>query len=392
MNARQFGFRALAIGLGLLIGAAVVEIGLRLTGTTPVPIRRMAYAPRMPFDQLPHPPFVVYQKNFVGNQVYFGCTQTDCSPDMRVPFHTNAMRMRDRGHPLKKPEGTWRLLVLGDSFSVADGVHWMESWAQRLGVALDQDWPDRDVELFNTSQQAYSTLDQWHLLQYAIRFDPDMIAVGIYLNDAMPSTANWSARGVSRSDQEEHWTRYRAQNGPIGPWLPPFSAAERNQMSETGVNAHHFRGNVRRHRTFDQPLILLRWAAALSAGRQARTATLATIRTWWGPQNTLGQEEFRWSLAQLGKLQEDRGIPVVAVVFPWMDGLEGDYPFQDLHARIGDELDAAGIAHVDVLQAFQEAVRTGTFPWAHQTDHHPSSELHAVAADAMLPLVAAQAK
>lgn len=392
MNARKFGFRALAVGLGLLIGTAVAEIGLRLTGTTPVPIRGMDYAPRMPFQPLPHPPFLGYQKDFEGHQLYFACTQEGCSPDLRVPFRTNTMRMRDIGHPLQKPEGAWRLLVLGDSFSVADGVPRMESWAQRLGVALDQDWPDTEVELFNTAQQAYSTLDQWHLLQYAVRFDPDMIAVGIYLNDAMPSTANWSARGISRSDQDETWTQYGSQIGPIGPWLPPFSAAERNQMSETGVHLDHFQGNVWRRRTFEQPLILMRWAAALPVSLQGRAVTISTIRDWWGPRNTLGQEEFRWSLAQLGKLQEDRGIPVVAVVFPWMDGLQGEYPFEDIHARIGSDLDAAGIAHVDVLQAFQEAVRTGTSPWAHLTDHHPSSELHALAADALLPVVAAQAK
>ena len=392
MNAQGLGFRALAVGIGLLIGGGLVELGLRLSGTIPVPVKRMLYLPGQPYAPLSHPPFTTYLKDFEGHQIYFQCTEGGCTEDMRIDFRTSRKRMRDSLHTLEKAPGSWRLMVLGDSFSVADGVPRMESWAQRLGVALHQGWEGRQVELINTSQQAYSTLDQWHGLQYGIRLDPDMLAIGIYLNDAKPSTANWSVRGIPRREQGAFWDEYRVQNGTIGPWLPPISASERRQMPEAGLDHTHFSGNLRRRRNFEQPLALLKWAAALRTGRRERADTIAAIRAWWGPWNTLGQLEFSWSLAQLGKLQEDRAIPVVAVVFPWMDALEGSYPFHDIHQKIHDHLDDADIAWVDMLQPFQEAVQAGTVPWAHPSDHHPSSALHAVTAEALLPLVQARAK
>jgi hypothetical protein len=392
MNARSVGFRALAVGIGLLIGVGLVELGLRFTDTIPVRYKRMIYLPQPPFKAIPVPPFTTYLKNFEGDQIYYRCTSAGCTEDMRVGFRTNPMRMRDAVHAKRKPPGSWRLLVLGDSFGVADGVPRMESWAQRLGVALDSGREDLDVELINTSRQTYSTLDQWHVLQRRIRLAPDMVVIGVYLNDVIPSTANWSARGIPREQQGAIWTAYQAHPGPIGPWLPTFDAAERSEMPEAGLDSARFVGNLRRNRRFEHPLVLLRWAAALRTGRRERAGTIATIREWWGPGNTLGQEEFKWALAQIGKQREDRGIPVVAVVFPWMDGLEGAYPFHDIHERIHGHLDDAGIAWVDMLQPFQEAVEAGTEPWAHPTDHHPSSALHAVAADAVLPLVQAQAR
>ena len=133
------------------------------------------------------------------------------------------MRMRDFSHNLQKPPNTFRILILGDSFSVADGVNRMEAWPHLLGAAVDELKQVKRVEVINTSMQAYSTLDQWHVLQHMIRFDPDLIIVGIYLNDAMPSKTNWSTRGIPEADQDGYWDRISKMTGENGPWLPPLT-------------------------------------------------------------------------------------------------------------------------------------------------------------------------
>jgi hypothetical protein len=297
------------------------------------------------------------------------------------------MRMRDFSHALDKPPGAYRVLVLGDSFSVADGVDRMQAWPQVLGASLDQTLAVKRVEIINTSMQAYSTLDQWHVLQHAIRFDPDLIVIGIYLNDAMPSTTNWSVRGVMREDQAAHWDRLQAQTGAIGPWLPTLTSAERAQTPDAGLDHPHFIGNVRVEKHFTQPLAILQWADALSQGRTQRADTIAAIRAWWGPWNELGRMEFTWSVSQLGRLSAEREVPVVALIFPWMDGLQGDYPFQEIHDQIHQALDGASIPYADMLSPFRTAAAQGAELWAHPTDHHPSAAMHAIAAEQMLPLV-----
>gem|GEM_PF-5100909 len=390
MKRRRLAFPVLAALLGLIVGLGAVELGLRVGGVAPQSTMRMTYDPTGPFEGLTHPPFIGYRKKFEGDQVYFSCDQDECIEDMRVPFRTSSIRQRGLSMSVEKPEGVWRVLVLGDSFSVADGVLEAEAWPQVLGRALDEQKSVERVQVINTSMQAYSTLDQWHVLQYAIRFAPDIIVMGIYLNDAMPSTTNWSVRGVPRPKQSQYWTTYTKSSGPLGPWLPPLTAEERALTPDAGLDHQNFIGNVRTKQQYDQPLILMRWADAISKSRKGRKDTVAAIRSWWGPWNKLGQLEFTWSIQQLGKVRADRSIPIVAAIFPWMDGLQGDYPFHGIHSKIHSALDDAGIPYVDLLEPFQEEASRGTQLWAHPTDHHPSAQMHAVAADQMLSIVPAE--
>ena len=387
MMTRRLAFRLGAVLLGLLVGAVLMEATLQVTGTKPEVSRRMTYIPTGPFSGIPHPPFQSYKKDYEGEQLYFKCDGSDCVEDMRIPFSTNSLRMRDIHHPLQKPPGTYRILILGDSFSVADGVERLQAWPHKLGSALDQRHPVKRIEVINTAMQAYSTLDQWHVLQHAIRFSPDLIIIGIYINDAMPSTANWSVRGIPREEQSEYWQRLQGMTGANGPWLPPLTVQERALTSEAGLDHEHFLGNVRHSQRSESPLAIVQWFEAIRHSAVQRQDTVAAIRAWWGPWNKLGQLEFTWSLAQLGRLSQEREIPMYAAVFPWMDGLQGDYPFDAVHTQIHTALTEAEIPYVDLLGAFTQAAATDTPLWAHPTDHHPSKELHTVAAGELLKLI-----
>ena len=128
MQPRRLAFPVLAILLGLVGGATLVEIGLRISGTTPDTVLRMTYVPSGPFENIQEPPFYRYKKNFEGNQLYFACDGEDCAPDMELSFHTSSMRMRGLTHSVENPDDNWRLMILGDSFAVADGVPELAAW------------------------------------------------------------------------------------------------------------------------------------------------------------------------------------------------------------------------------------------------------------------------
>ncbi len=382
----------MALGLGLLVGLVATEGFLQLTQTRPPSFKRMVYEPVHPFQPVRFPPFWVFKPNYDGFQVYYTCTKGECTEDSRIRFQTNSRRMRDVEHSLEKPEGTWRLLVLGDSFSVADGVPREAAYHQRLLEVLQEQWPSRKVEVINTSVQAYSTLDQWQILQRGIGYEPDMVLVGLYLNDTQSSMANWVNRGQVGPDQGIRWDHFQTQQGRLGPWLPPVSAIDRLDLGSVSIDADHFTGNVRRDEHYNQPFLLLQWAASFLWGQDDRAGTIATLKRFWSNDNGLGLLELEWSLEQMARIHRGHELPMLVAIFPWMDGLDGEYALQEEHDRLHQILDANGLPWVDLLEPFQAAAAQGQPLWAHQTDHHPSREMHGRAAEVLLPLVKKGAK
>jgi len=61
------------------------------------------------------------------------------SPEYSVYSSTNSKGFWDQEHEYSKPPGTYRVLVLGDSFSASMLVPWQDSWPQVMSRALTQD-------------------------------------------------------------------------------------------------------------------------------------------------------------------------------------------------------------------------------------------------------------
>ena len=54
----------------------------------------------------------------------------------RIAIYINSAEMRDREHPLDKPEGVYRIAVLGDEYSEAFDVPIQRTWWWQLPRAL----------------------------------------------------------------------------------------------------------------------------------------------------------------------------------------------------------------------------------------------------------------
>jgi HEAT repeat protein len=100
--------------------------------------------------------------------------------------------VRDRWHSVEKPEGVTRLLFLGDSVTLGQGISPAEAFPAQLQARLDEE--GHPVEVFNVALWGWSIRQEriaWEKI--ARKYRPDHVVVAICLND-IPELQNNLAR------------------------------------------------------------------------------------------------------------------------------------------------------------------------------------------------------
>lgn len=119
----------------------------------------------------------------------------------------NSMGYRDREHPQEKPPGTFRIAVLGDSFSEARQVPQEDTFWSRLELQLGQCEALRNkrVEVMNFGVGGYNTSQELLTLKHdVLKFSPDLVLLAFFAgNDVMENSkallskhgTGWRIRG-----------------------------------------------------------------------------------------------------------------------------------------------------------------------------------------------------
>jgi hypothetical protein len=128
--------------------------------------------PPQPFEfRIPHPVFGwVLQPN---------ASYRFNLPDGPVSVTYNAQGWRDVDHTFKKPDGVFRIVVLGDSFMEANTVELGQTFPRRveefaLAAGLN-------VEVINLGVGGYGTLQEYLVFRdIARQFEPDLVLLAFY--------------------------------------------------------------------------------------------------------------------------------------------------------------------------------------------------------------------
>ncbi len=90
--------------------------------------------------------------------------------------NSNQFGFNDQDYPLKKPDGTYRIIILGDSFGWAGGRK------KNYTFLLEERFKPvygKKLEVINTGYPMTHTGEQFEILRkYAIRYNPDMVLLG----------------------------------------------------------------------------------------------------------------------------------------------------------------------------------------------------------------------
>lgn len=251
-----------------------------------------------------------------------------------VRVATNDLGFRDDPFPREKPPGQTRVLAIGDSFTFGSGVRLEDTWVQQLEGLLGEHLGDVQVMNggFATGGTRVGEYLDW-IASDAFAFSPDLIVIGLCLNDlgdvpmavqAPPVTERWLG-GHSRALNALQDRRQRAR-------------FERTPLPDATILLD----------LFPEP-----WA-------QAR-ATLTTARD----------------------LCAERGVELALVVFPMLFRLERErYPLLGIHERVAAFCAQESIHCIDLFDAFEGM--DGRSLWVHPSDQHPNPRGQAIIARALL--------
>ncbi|MBM3985073.1 MAG: hypothetical protein FJ296_05190, partial [Planctomycetes bacterium] len=240
-----------------------------------------------------------------------------------VDYVFNRYGLRDHDFELQRAPGEFRAVAIGDSFTFGVGVQLQDCWTEVAETALEQRLAC-PVEVINAgfaSGYHADGYEEW-ILRDGVRLEPDVVLIGLCLNDLHPGVSLYAWQPPQRVPQ---WLGGRSrlanavQEALLGPLLP------------------------RVPQDWD-----------------------ALVRSEPAPWQAC-QDALRRLHAHLGA----RGIRLVVVPLPMVSGLREDpYPYQPLLDRVAAFCDAEGIERTDLAPRVRGLVDEDL--WVHPTDQHPN--------------------
>ena len=154
-----------------------------------------------------------------------------------VPFVTNSQGLRDREYTPAKPAHTFRVAVLGDSFTMPAGVRIEDAYHSRIEDELNASHKELHWEFVNFGVSGYQLAQYLAVLkEKAIRYDPDLILIGFCsLNDQRVFSVDGLAFPyVPHRAKNGFWTSYAHLliKAGIGARLDPPRPEKRVPSSE----------------------------------------------------------------------------------------------------------------------------------------------------------------
>jgi hypothetical protein len=272
-----------------------------------------------------------------------GLTDVDARYE-RTPYAIETVYTEELCRGREIPEGSPRVIALGDSFTEGQGVREEHTFAARLDARL------APARMINCGRRGYDFPGLRERFVEELALDPDVVVYAMVLNDPEQSSAFHA-----RQEYIDDWIVDRRRmftegDGSPPPWQPRLFVLLDDRIEGMRIGAE-----------------TERW-----------------YREMVGPEN---REGWRATLDHLSAMQRDlraRGGELLVVLWPLFVDLE-DYPFEATHRTIARAVRARGIEFHDTLGAFRgKDART---LWVHPSDRHPNERAHAIFADEIEPVV-----
>ncbi len=166
---KQLVLIAVSSLLGCLAALFLAETSLRLLGVT----SKLVYSPN---------PY--YGWGHTAGDKFFWTTES-----RELEIQINALGLRDSDHSYEKPEGTSRILVLGDSFPEALQVRLEDGFSKVLEKALNVGAP-KQIEVINAGVSGFGTDNALLFFTHeGFKYSPDIVLLTFYVGNDVRN--NW---------------------------------------------------------------------------------------------------------------------------------------------------------------------------------------------------------
>lgn len=110
-------------------------------------------------------------------------------------YRINEDGFRDARHARPKPDGVFRVVVMGDSISFGYGVEETEAYPQVLEALLAERVSEPAIEIVNLGVGGYNAYNEAALLEgVGVGYEPDLVLVQFCINDLNDPTVHFDAQ------------------------------------------------------------------------------------------------------------------------------------------------------------------------------------------------------
>ena len=257
-------------------------------------------------------------------------------------YSTNSFGLRGDALSLERPEGTFRILSVGDSFTYGQGVPFEDVYTEQLERRLNDTSGGPEYEVINAGKSGVNTAwELAYLKRPGLRFEPNLITVQFYLNDVTIDRRTGTGRGT-----------FDALMAPLRRSYVLFFLRYRFGALQQSRNRTDWRENVARRVTREQPA----WKACAAA------------------------------IDGLGTISREAEILILVALFPHPG--EAHPATGVVHRAVAERRRRAGLHVLDLADALRQVPPADQIVSA--IDHHPSAKLHHIAAGEILDAVRAE--
>ena len=235
-----------------------------------------------------------------------------------------------------------RLAVVGDSITHGAGVHFLDTYGMRLEALLNHNEGQRPAEVRVWARGGESTYTELRYLEEVLPWEPDLLILGICLNDT---------EDAHNMNEVRRW-RLDALPTPPSPGL-----ARVLQYTRLGT-----------------------WVYQKMAHYKARQGYREYYRKLYDEEYS-GWKRFVYALRRFDEVCREHEISFVPVVFPLFTDVDND-TFDWIHEQIAEVFREEGIAHLDLRETYRglSPDRLQVIPYI---DPHPNEIAHRLAAESV---------
>lgn len=249
-------------------------------------------------------------------------------------IRTNSKGLFDGEHAHEKPDGVFRILLLGDSFLAGGYVEPEELLPARLEAALSR---ERKIEVINLGVISYSTIQEWlYLEEEGLRYQPDLVLLCFFAqNDVRNNARALEYRGWPEGHAMAVGRPYLefSEAGGASFSKPDIAAVESNIMRNRGeAESFHWKYNPF-FRLYSWQLLRLLRARGQESPEQALAGTQLTVGAFttqfqddpmaggWSSERLTTEWEQGWratayAVERISILSERAGARFGVVMFP----------------------------------------------------------------------------
>lgn len=104
--------------------------------------------------------------------------------EFAVTYRINSLGLRNEEFSPQKPQNTFRILMLGDSYTFGIGVELEQTFSKQLEKILNEGHPKRKIEVINAGVSSYSPIIEYlFLVTKGLSYQPDLVILNYDISD-----------------------------------------------------------------------------------------------------------------------------------------------------------------------------------------------------------------